>query len=371
MASSSDSVGDLQFDITVVDTVDQITIYVPPEFKFRAKTAYESVWTDITNDYKFISIGTRNEYDPIAPHNTRIVFGTFTIMPGVYHVRLFNLKAPSIVGLYHFKIYYSTPASSSSVTLGAENFPIIIVKGELNPAWVEVTVRTHNYIDSLVSGVVNATGTTPAGRTVIGMAYWGPVEYVGLNPTPPGPPGGMYRVYLFGLPAGTYQIIGQASGFEPGTSERFTLNAGQSYRINIVLIQSPVISVTVWSKHGTGAVPWHNLWQLPYGTNCPTCAPVDEEPRRDVFFDLYDAKGNLLSFWGTDDRNTNSYPSKVFSTQRQIPLNNLLNYYNGLGDGLQPTATNSHFELVDNFDLLGNVRGLTSTNFMVTSMEHP
>jgi len=37
MASSSDSVGDLQFDITVVDTVDQITIYVHPSSSFEPK----------------------------------------------------------------------------------------------------------------------------------------------------------------------------------------------------------------------------------------------------------------------------------------------------------------------------------------------
>jgi len=372
MASSSDSIGDIQFDVSVVTPIDNLQIFVPPEFKFLAKTAYESVWTDITNDYRYISIGTRNEYDSIAPHWTRISIGgsSMQIQSGVYHVRLFNLRAPDVVGLYHFKIYYSLTTSTATVSLGAGNYPIVVVKGELNPAWVQVTVRTHNMEaeelgGALVSGVVEAVGTSPAGREVKGRAYWGPIEFVGNNPVPPGPIGALYRVFIFGLPAGTYTITGQASGFEPGVSERFTVNAGQSYHIVIVLIQSPVVSVTVWSKHGTGAIPWHNLWQLPYGTNCPTCAIDPEGPMRDIFFDLYDAKGNLLSFWGTDDQNSAKYPAKQQSSQRGIPLNNLLNYdwVTGVSTGLPPADVSTHFTLTDNFDLLGTPRGITSTNW--------
>jgi len=361
MASSSDSIGDLQFDVIIAEPLDSLQIYLPPEFKFLAKTSYESIWTDITNDYRYVAVSVRNEYDGIAPHWTRVSFAgsDMAIQPGIYHVRFFNLRAPEIVGLYFFKIYYSTVASKSTYSIGAGNYPIIIVKGELNPAWVEVTVRTHDLegAKALVSGQLDAVGTTPAGRSITGRAYWGPIEFVGNNPVPPGPAGALYRVFLFGLPAGTYTITGRASGYMPASTERFTVDAGQSYHIRLVLIQSPMLSATVWSKHGTGAVPWHNLWQLPFGTNCPSCTIDPAGPKRDIFFDLYDSKGNLLSFWGSDFQNTNVFPAKQQSSIRAIPLNNLL------PAALDPTVTNSHYVLVDVDDLLGKPRGLTSTNW--------
>ena len=70
-------------------------------------------------------------------------------------------------------------------SLGAGNFPIIVVKSELNPAWVETTVRTELYFaPPYVSGYVMATGTTPEGRDVSAMAYWGPNEWSGIAPVP-------------------------------------------------------------------------------------------------------------------------------------------------------------------------------------------
>jgi hypothetical protein len=332
--------------------ITEIRIYVPPEFTFTAPTAQESIWTDITNDYSYISVGTRNEYDTIAPHWTRIVIGNegytgynnLIIQPGVYHIRLFGVRAPSDnqapvsaptgpatapgAGLYHFKIYYKTEAANYDgvgntagdlTSLGAGNYPIMIVKSELNPAWVEVTVRTHavegpgGFPGALVSGEITAIGTTPEGRTVVANAFWGPMEFIGNNPNPPGPAGALYRAYLFGLAAGTYQITAEASGFNPGVSDRFTVDAGQSYHLRVVIFSSAILSATVWSKHGTGAIPWHNLWQLPLGTNNPAAAPDDTGPRRDIFFDLYDSNNMLLGFWGSD-----------FFGIRGIPPNNIL-----------------------------------------------
>jgi len=364
LASSSDSIGDLQFDITIVTAISDLIFYLPPEFQFLAPTKTESVWTDITNDYSYVFVNTLNEYDPVAPHWTRVWIGnegytgynSLGIQPGVYHVRFFNLRAPDVVGLYFFKIYSSTDAGAHITSIGAGNYPIIMVKGELNPAWVEVTTRTHTVtVPAYVSGVVTAEGTTPEGRAVKGIAYWGPNEFVGNQPTPPGPPGALYRVYLFGLPAGTYQITSIASGFNPMVSERFTVDAGQSYHTQIVIFTSPIVSVTVWSKHGTGAIPWHNLWQLPKGTNDPAAPPNPAGPKRDIFFSLYDSSGGLLGFWGSDWLDAGFWPNP--SSVRWIPRNNLL------PSALDPLATNSHYTLTDNRDLLGNARHMTSTNW--------
>jgi len=309
LASSSDSVGDLQFDFAIPNlvgpvgsfNVSGIWIYVPPEFQFLAPTVRESVWTDFTNDNQFLAWRVEDQYDPVAPLWTRIAIGSdggWNVTAGNYHVRLFNLRAPSTAGLYHFKIYWH---DSDGVTrsIGAGNYPFVIVKSELNPAWVEVTVRTHlATARPWVSGVVRADGTTPEGRSVTGVAYWGPMEFV-QNNLVPGAVGALYTTYLFGLAAGTYTLTAEASGFNPTTTARFTLDPGQSWHIDIVIFDSPDVCVTIWSKHGTGAIPWHNLWQLPYGTNSPYDLDTNAT-WRDILIELYDGEGNFIGFWASN-----------------------------------------------------------------------
>jgi hypothetical protein len=323
-ADNPTSIGDLQFDITVTDTISAIEIYVPPEFSFLAPTKEESLWTDLTNDYAYVLFITPKATDPIAPGWTRIVIGVeeywgdgpypasqigSVIDPGTYHIRLFDLGAPAVAGLYHFKIYYWTGAISTSLanplhwnnyySIGAGNFPIIVVKSELNPAWVEATVRTElMFALPYVSGQVVAEGTTPEGRAVKAQGFWGPNEFVqnlGLADQY-GNPGAEYRTYLFGVAEGTYTLTAYASGAVPKTSERLTVLAGQSYHLYMTVYDSPDLFVTVWSKHGTGETVWHNLWQLPFGTNNPSADPCDDTsilcPRRDIMIELYDSDNN-------------------------------------------------------------------------------
>ena len=384
LASSSDSVGDLQFDLVVSIKVNYIIFYVPPEFKFLAPTVYESVWTDITNDNQFIYKSVANSYDPVAPGWTKIYIGYdrgfdnhVTIEPGTYHVRLFNLRAPEVAGLYHFKIYYhdgiADASGSTTHSIGAGNYPIIFVKSELNPAWVEVTVQTNTATaPPYTSGKVLAEGTTPEGRAVSGVAYWGPMEFVGNMPLSVSPTswGANYRVYLFGLAAGTYTITATASGFSMSTSARITLDPGQSYHMWMSVDGSPNVCVTVWSKHGTGAIPWNNLWQMPFGTNNPDAAPNNAKPWRDILLDLYDANGALIGFWASNVFGSNHY----VPTSRQSPaaywgLNDktfpATNELQGLHDeeAPHPEKTSFYACLQDNVDLLFNVRNYPSTHW--------
>ena len=416
---TTSSVGDLQFDITVLDTVSAIELWVPPEFKFTAPSKDESVWTDLTNDNQFILILTATPYDPVAPGWTRIIIGieeywgdgpspasqigsvinpkidptTSEIVP--YHIRLFNLAAPDVAGLYHFKIYYFTGTLSSNMnnplywnnykSIGAGNFPIIIVKSELNPAWVEATVRTELYFNPpLVSGYVMAEGTTPEGRAVNAIAYWGPNEFVQNVYTADmyGNPGAEYHTYLFGLAEGTYTLTAYASGAVPKTTDRFSVMAGQSYHYYLTVFDSPDLFVTVWSKHGTGELPWHNLWQLPFGTNDPYATPNDDYtavdangmrlyPRRDILFELYDSNNQLVSFWGSMDEATYGGPHywaksyrKWFSFANRIGWTGTLdaNGFPVFGPSpLVPSATSVSLHLVDNYDLKYNARGYPST----------
>jgi len=351
------SVGDLQFDLQVEYAIGYIEIYVPPEFKWLGPTIEESIWTDITNDNMFIQTFTATEYDPIAP-NWLVIhigwdpfsWGVITIRPDTYHIRLFNLQAPERAGLYHFKIYTSIPGTPAAATsIGAGNFPFVIVKTELNPAYAGVLVRTHAFCaPPLSSGWVLAEGTTPEGRTVEGVGYWGPMEDIGCS-TKPGEFGELYQVWMFGLAAGTYTFTAEATGFGKGVAERVTLEAGQSMEsIFILIYDSPDVSVTVYSKHGTGEIPWHNIWQLPCGTNDPYAPPDDNGPRRDMMLELYDADNNLIAFYAS-----NVCPAA--GSWKYIPDTTVLG---GLHDdgGVIPTATVYTATLTDNEDLLGNAR---------------
>jgi len=354
LASGSDSIGDFQIDVNVGTELRAIILYVPPEFTFKSSTMSESIWTDITNDYQYITPSVRNAYDPYAPGWTRIRIGYdngpddfFHIQPGIYHIRLFNLRAPDVAGLYFFKIRVLT-TDLKTLDIGPGNYPFVIVKNELNPAYVEVTVRTQGYTaPPYVSGIVEAAGTTPEGRAVNAVAYWGPINYDGTTTAPDCTVYGCsatYRTYLFGLAAGTYTLKAQASGFDPTTTDRITLDAGQSYTKYIIIYNSPTVSVLVWSKHGTGAIPWHNLWQLPMGTNNPT-APIDDTgPARDILLNLYDTSNALISWWGSD----------TFA-ERGIQLNAVTVGSNQLAgwhdDGATiPSHTNYKANLVDNYD---------------------
>jgi len=376
LSSSSDSIGDFQFDIQVVTTIYGLRIYVPPEFQWLAPTQDEAVWTDITNDYEYISVSTRNKYDPYAPGWTRVTIGLdngeddmLTIYPGVYHIRFFNVRAPDAAGLYFFKMrFFPIDHSTATLDIGPGNYPFVIVKSELNPAYVEVTVKTDTYpAPPYVSGQVTAEGTTPEGRAVSGVAYWGPINYMG-------PASGdiygsaEYMTYLFGLAAGTYTLTAQASGFNPTVTDRITLDAGQSYTKYIVIGSSPTVSVVVWSKHGTGAIPWHNLWQAPFGTNNPDAAPDHglALPRRDILLNLYDASGNLINWWGSDWFANTPWRGATWSyfggrgialspgrdtgpVTKPIPGTNQLFGFHDDG-ATRPTVTSYHALLVDNYD---------------------
>lgn len=291
LASGSDSIGDLQFDIQVTAPINWVRIWVPPEFQWMHTNLEESVWTDITNDYNLIDVSTRGPYDTVGPNWKRVTIGqdnfvgsggSSTIWPGIYHVRIFNLRAPERAGIYHFKIFTSTGS------VGAPNYPFLVVKTELNPAMVRVRVDGPAVGPGL-AGWVLAVGTTPEGRSVEGVGYFGPNDWDGTA----------YVVWLLGLAAGTYTFTAEANGYNPTESDRYTLDPGQSLIIFIAIWPSPTICFTVWSKHGTGTIPWHNLWQLPYGTNNPTILYAGVHPR-DIIIDLYDSENNLVAFWFSD-----------------------------------------------------------------------
>lgn len=311
LASSSDSVGDFQFDFWIVEAISDIQIYMPSNFTFAYTSSgygdatsldkVYSVWTDITNDYSYISVRTLDEEDPVAPGWDRVEIGriptpdlpvpSFQILPGLYHIRLFQIRAPFTAGLYHFKIYVD------GETIGEGNFPITIVKSTLEPVYVTGLVKLGELQPPvLASGRVTATGMTSQGRYAEAVAYFGPQDFEKTDSED-----SYYRYWLFGLPAGTLELSASASGFLK-TSSRVTVDPGQSVALPDFELEKGVeIRVTIWSKDENGPIPWRNLWQLPYGTNDPYLPIDDEGPHRDILVRLLDQYEESVGYWASDD----------------------------------------------------------------------
>jgi len=310
LASMSDSIGDFQFDLQILAPISDIRIYVPSNFTFAYSSSgygdattsdkLYSVWTDITNDYSYVSLRVLGEDDPIAPGWHCVEVGriptptlptpSFTIVPGLYHIRLFQMRAPFTAGLYHFKIYVN------GVSIGAGNFPIIIVKSSLNPAYITGLVALRGLAPAiLVSGKVTASGTTSIGKYAEAVAYFGPQDLEASDAI-----ASYYRYWLFGLPAGVFDLTASASGFLK-VSSRLTVDEGQSLHSDFELERGIEVRVTIWSKDANGPIPWGNLWELPYGTNNPNLAIDNGNNHRDILLRLLDQYDESVGYWASDD----------------------------------------------------------------------
>jgi hypothetical protein len=241
------STGDISLNITLTHKASSVTIYTPPEFTFLQSDT-TSVWTSITNDYSRISVGKLGSNDPIGPFwwSVRIVNST---APGNYAVKLFNIRAPDVCGRYFVKVF------TNGKSIGAKNFPTIVVKGGLYPAYISghvLNASITQYGEPVgVSGKVVAEGKTALGEAVQAQAYFN----ASAN--------GAYTIY--GLAAGTYNLTASAAGFVPEALDRtVSVNAGQSLEgIDIYLYPSATISGSICSKCGVGAIPWGNTLSRP------------------------------------------------------------------------------------------------------------
>jgi hypothetical protein len=211
-----DNVGDLIFGINFTTghdfieydeigliTYDSLTIYVPPEFKPPVDwTAADTsnIVTTITNDYASIYVWKADVKDPfgpgwwviyIHPLMGRIViddsFGAsgglvFTEENGFkewYYVRVNGLTAPKIAGRYQFKMFigedYPTVSAVNDAgepytgdgypilsIMPAENWPVLLVKGEVDPGIIEGTVRYGGWNANLYNKPIQLPGRVRA-----------------------------------------------------------------------------------------------------------------------------------------------------------------------------------------------------------------
>lgn len=257
-----------------------IYIYIPPDFK---QILPSQIVTSITNDYAQIGVSIAPSTDPFAPGWTRVSISSSSIgfimafrashaYNEWYYVRLNGIVAPEIAGKYFFKILlrmtgnlaYSYPASSNPPTpdnlyMPAQNWPVLLVKGEVDPAILYGTIRYGTWNQTLygqpvpTSGMVRAVGQAinpynraPSGRPVEARGFFNESAR------------GHYEVE--GIAPGIYDIYASAAGFpEQRIATAVVILRGQSMKFDGYLNPGPVISGQVFSRSQEGEAAWSGL----------------------------------------------------------------------------------------------------------------
>jgi len=153
-----------------------------------------------------------------------------------------------------------------------QNWPVVLVKGEIDPAIITGTLRYAGYNQTLYGQPIGEAGQVWAKMTMRIDPYTGlnrpdlatidAQAYVNAT--------AMGHYELEGLAPGVYDIYGEAAGF-PQTliATGVTVLKGQSLHFDGYLQPGPVIHGNVFTKHQFGDEPW----PLECGLN-PTRVPA-------------------------------------------------------------------------------------------------
>jgi hypothetical protein len=296
---------------------DWLGIMIPPGFIVPDAS---QVVTTLTNDYSNILVMTASPYDRYAPGWTVVYIASdsgqsanpdagqtvyynhqriqFTSLGEWYYVRINGVSAPSVAGRYFFKILlgngcdgylggpegtnplvaYTDDACGQSPTqfLPTQNWPVMLVKGEIDPAIITGTIRYAGYNQTLYSHPIQEAGRVEAVMTTRLDPYTGQqrpdlplVSAVGyFNATAHG----HYEVE--GLAPGVYDLYASAAGYPKMLVQSgFTVLKGQSLHFDGYLQPGPVIHGNVFTKHQFGDQPWptstnDGLCPFRFGSNC-------------------------------------------------------------------------------------------------------
>jgi len=341
-----ETVGDLAFTVTLDEsrgkTASRIDIYIPPEFKVNTGSSY--VWTNATNDYANIEMRKAGSYDNVAPNWYKVSVTSPMTRPGNYSIRVFDVTAPSSVGLYFFKVF------TDRTSIGAKNFPSIVVSADPNPAYVSGSVRYggkmpmpegYGYGAPIFlnatkgeGGKVCAVGITAEGRIVIGQAFFNAsADYT-----------------LYGLAPGRYTLNATAAGYAPGELPYpISLKAGQSLEgVDIFLEHSPVTTIVALSRWMKQPAIWGDL------RNGTMLIPINKTMTLEIF-DLWNTT-NIRLIGLVNHTVESKKTSHIFEYRGEkdwdghIPQENA-SYVGGIGPGryffrvwvngyVQPSATN-------------------------------
>jgi hypothetical protein len=237
-----------------------------------------NIVSTITDNYGNIFVTRADQNDPFGPGDwilyilapNNITFSPARNWAEWYYIRLNQIRAPQVAGQYFFKIFLdnhypvrkqgATPTLMSS-TMPMENWPVLMVKGEVDPAIIWGTVRYGGANTSLyglplnLPGRVRAIGiaTNPTTGLVTGRS----VEARGyFNATSQG------HFEIEGVAPGVYDIYASAAGFpERKIAQSTKVFRGQSLNLDAYLQPGPQIRGAVFSKELFGLTPWAG--QLP------------------------------------------------------------------------------------------------------------
>ncbi len=276
-----------------------VYIYLPPEFDLSRLVdnpgLVQTSWTNRVADYYLYQV---NQWDAWAPNWWVLRIGCCISWFGPehngaewYYVRLNQVIAPKIAGRYFFKVFLEshtneamhwpggfasavaaenadgaestagggrTPMGATAVTVPVQNWPVLLVKGEIDPAIVTGTLRYGTF------------NTTIYGRA---LDLPGRVRLVGnaIDPYDPKRPVLARKVEargyfnasarghfeVEGVAPGVYDILASAAGYpEQLIASKVTILAGQSFHIDGYLQPGAVVHGQAFSKHNFGEEPW-------------------------------------------------------------------------------------------------------------------
>lgn len=238
-----------------------------------------NIVTTITDNYGNIFVTRADRNDPFEPGSwivfitapNNITFTAARNWSEWYYVRINEMKAPQVAGRYFFKMFLDNhfplhkqgnfPELINS-TMPMENWPALLVKGEVDPAFISGTVSfgdksNPNFygLPLNLPGRVRAVGmaTEPVSGTLTGRA----VEARGyFNASSRG------HFEIEGVAPGIYDLYASAAGFpEQKVASNIRLDRGQSLKFDAYLLAGPQVGGRVFSKGGFGSLPWSG--QLP------------------------------------------------------------------------------------------------------------
>jgi hypothetical protein len=286
-------------------------ILIPPEFTIPGASTFDSsqIVSSLTNSYDHIYVAKLSPYDRYAPNWTLVAItidaivdfqGTglagiyyhhqeidFTRAGEWYYARINGVTAPSVAGRYFFKMALSsmlfirypalfnlnvfgvgptrtgpapfTTAGAGFVWVPPQNWPVLLVKGEIDPAILTGTIRYAGYNATLYGQPIQEAGKVWAKMSMRLDPYTGQqrpdlptIDAIGyFNATAQG----HYEVE--GLAPGVYDLYASAAGY-PQTlvQSGFTVLKGQSLHFDVYLQPGPVIHGNVFTKHQFGDEPW-------------------------------------------------------------------------------------------------------------------
>ena len=282
-----------------------LMIAIPPGFNVPDAS---QVASSFTNDYAGISVTKIGPYDRYIPgwtlvsvlvENGRNSIGSniyydrqtlqFTSAGEWYYVRVNGVTAPNVAGSYFFKILLwgdsgylagsegtassrcllytkgsacfpdPLPGEAPTQFIPTENWPTLLVQGEVDSANVTGTVRYGGYNASLSGQPIQEAGMVYAKMKTRVDPYTNQqrpdlptIDALGyFNATAQG------RYEVDGLAPGIYDFYGSAAGY-PQTliKSGVTVLSGETLHFDGYLQPGPVIHGDVYSKHQFGDEPW-------------------------------------------------------------------------------------------------------------------